>query len=970
MKKASLLFTVLISVFIYSAGFSQSNKLLLISEKGIENRSADKSELWFFENSSVVQRYAEITLSQEILTYAYNHKDSNTLSLNLFDDINYEAVIDRTNTNVNGSHIVRARIDDSEFSYMLLSTTGNRSLGIINMPAKGIQYKIISCPETNIHYLLEMRISDLDYIESSEHPIPPPISEKEIAEQRKIEEVVRAKNLGPDDLATIDVLIVYTASAQSYANGTGGIENVVNLAMEVAQLSHDNSQTLIHFRLAHSALVYYTESGSSSTDLSNLTNGTGALADAHVLRNEYGADLVAMFTNVTDTGGIGWLLNAKAGRPTWAFCITRIQQATGTTHAHETGHNMGCHHHKDQNFQPGPTIWSDWPQNTWSAGWRWTGTDNGKYCDLMSYASGSYYSDGITHNTVAYFSNPLVSYAGVPTGDGANGDNANTLREIKHVISAYRGAVYNSVEGTVTDLDLEPISGVLIKVGGTPYMTTTDNNGQFVFSSLADGTYTLTASKEGYGTDSKVIEVITNETAYVSFQLEELSIITLSGKVFGADDPETGVADVYVSLSGNGYFETQTDEEGNFFIANLYGATPYTLHVFKKGYEFYLENLITENEDYAIEDVILVEALYPADNLAVALNASGTVISWDNPSGKVAFRHDDGVPASKAGFPWGTLSSVLGSAHMHRGYVEAVSWMLTGNINQSTVKVFVMGMDITGPPNPGDILYEAENVPNTHMQWSTHVLNEPVYAGRGFFVGVAAEGNIGLALDNGVGAPYNFTVGTQFYNSDIYEFEFKDMETWLPYNFMVRAYSYDLGQLNSDKEEITYKNSAHPLEENDPFMSVAKADEYPAGLTGYNIYLNNMETPIDTNVEGNEYLFENLSSGTHTVGIQAVYEIGVSEIRTITFPPYTSLNEIEEQIVAIYPNPAREVINVSANANIKEISIYNILGNLVYRLELNESKIQLPLNNYKSGFYFINVTTETGQTTHKIVITK
>jgi hypothetical protein len=139
---------------------------------------------------------------------------------------------------------------------------------------------------------------------------------------------------------------------------------------------------------------------------------------------------------------------------------------------------------------------------------------------------------------------------------------------------------------------------------------------------------------------------------------------------------------------------------------------------------------------------------------------------------------------------------------------------------------------------------------------------------------------------------------------------------------------------------------------------------------GYNVYLNNMETPVAELIESTEYVFPNLGSGIFTVGVQAVYELGVSDIVTVTFPPYTSLNEIEEQIVAIYPNPARDVINVSANTNIKEISVFNILGNLIYRIELNEEKAQLPLNDYISGFYFINVTTETGQTTHKIVITK
>jgi hypothetical protein len=39
---------------------------------------------------------------------------------------------------------------------------------------------------------------------------------------------------------------------------------------------------------------------------------------------------------------------------------------------------------------------------------------------------------------VAHFSNPDISHLDAATGHATEGDNARTLREIKHVVAAYR----------------------------------------------------------------------------------------------------------------------------------------------------------------------------------------------------------------------------------------------------------------------------------------------------------------------------------------------------------------------------------------------------------------------------------------------------------------------------------------------------------------------------------------------------
>ncbi len=377
------------------------------------------------------------------------------LALNLFADASYTATVDRVSIDTQGTVSVRGRVQACPASYILISTYGGRTLASVKIPGESRQYLILYEPETLSHYLAELDPAKVDEVQASPVIVPPPPGPEDEAEIAELQDRI-AVGQDPSDPATIDVMVVYTPLAREWADDFGGgIHNVIAQAMEKAELVLDNSQVGASMRLVHSAQVDYDETQDDSvTHLVRLTEPEdGYMDEVHDWRDQYGADLVAIFARVSDTGGLAWLLTYQAGRPGYAFSLTRVQQAAlAYTHIHEMGHNMGCHHHKDQSFQPGPTIWNDWPANTWSAGWRWTGDDEGHYCSVMTYTSGTYFPDGVDHVSVPYFSNPGVDYQGVPTGHAADGDNARTVREIKHVIAAYRAEVgLGCIEGYVTD---------------------------------------------------------------------------------------------------------------------------------------------------------------------------------------------------------------------------------------------------------------------------------------------------------------------------------------------------------------------------------------------------------------------------------------------------------------------------------------------------------------------------------------
>ncbi len=527
-----------------------------------------QDELHFFESRDVVTRYAEIRLDDRMKGSGWIRKNDHIL-VNLFEDIKLEAHVQRAKENVNGSFSITAVLPDGA-GYMVLATTGSRSLGHIFMPGEKKFFKIISDPDTYKHYLIEMDEQDRDILESSPPLIPEEIHEKDIQERERIKNQLKEDDLGPGDVANIGVMVVYTPQAEHWAqtNG-GGINNVIAISMANAQLVLDNSQTLMLATLVHSELVDYQESGSSSVDLMRLTTSpdytpfgadySGYMEEVHIWRDQHRADLTAIFTLADDTGGMAWLLTNRHGSPNRAFSMTRIQQAaTGYTHIHEMGHNMGLHHHADQNFQPGPTNWTNWPDNKWSAGWRWLGQNNARFVSVMSYSGGQYYPDGQNATQVPYFSNPHVVYQGNSTGDQVKADNVHTLLEIKHVIANYRPMGHAGVVtadatnitattaesgGFIDDIDGLDVTGrgIVWNRSGNPTVNdnegmTTDGSGTGEFSSQLDDlqpsslyhvrAYAVTDNSVIHGTHNMFSTLVAYEPSISTVLVEEVTIST------------------------------------------------------------------------------------------------------------------------------------------------------------------------------------------------------------------------------------------------------------------------------------------------------------------------------------------------------------------------------------------------------------------------------------------------------------
>jgi hypothetical protein len=506
----------------------ESKQLQLISERTALQSSIIDETLHFYDSKSVVARIARVEINMEVKN-DFTLRNGDQLMLNLFENTDYLSTVIDAYVNVNGTIVVTAKLDDFDFAYAIITTTGQRSLVNIFIPEQLKYYQIISDPLSLVHYIVEINSQDRDMLQNASPLIPSMIAPEDIQAQIRIKEELDNRSSGPNDPANIDVMIVYTAAAQTWANNSGGgIQNVIAQSMANALLVLNNSQTIMTVALVHSALVTYTESGNSGTDLQRFTNtNDGYMDEIHTWRNSYAADLCAIFSLANDTGGVGWLLTSPNGSPSIGFSLTRVQQAGWSyTHIHEMGHNMGLHHHKQQNFQAGPGLFS------YSAGWRWQAASSW-YNSVMAYSAGQYYDPpapgaGINSTEVPYFSNPSVTHLGVPTGHSTNGDNARTLREIKHVIAAYRSCVLplqpSAISGTINpcqgstgnNYSVTNVSGVTYNwtFSGTGHTITSGQNSNSIVvsysSNATSGIWTVTPVNAcGSGT-ARTLSVILN----------------------------------------------------------------------------------------------------------------------------------------------------------------------------------------------------------------------------------------------------------------------------------------------------------------------------------------------------------------------------------------------------------------------------------------------------------------------------
>ncbi|MDR0728631.1 MAG: M12 family metallo-peptidase [Prevotellaceae bacterium] len=602
-----------------------------------------------------------------------------TLQLDLFPDARYKAIVERVAHSSDGITGITARVVGSPLGYCYISASDKGISAMTELPEHDARFFIAAVDGNTYlsHYKISaMQVEELgcadapDHIDKKTHPSPAPASAPPLPDEDDLEDPV-----------SIKLLFVYTPAAARWAHNDAtitDIDDLIDRIMQIANVSMANSGTGITFEIACKHQTDYVEFN-NSLDLELITGqNDGYMDEIHWLRQQYAADVVVFIPEVNFTGGVAWLLTSESGRPDMAFALSRVQQS-GWSHTvvHEIGHTMGCGHHAEQNFQPGPGLFS------YSAGWRGVTTQGTSYSTVMTYESGTYFTDGITRPRIYYFSSPDIRFADTPLGPSAKANNVLTLKRTKHVTSRYGenlpdlmlqslsvkpGALMPTFSPTVSNYTVNVASSV---TSVTVSATTNDpaaNVSGIGLKSLEPGINILSVTVTN-GNASRIysIAVIRGEPVRKNIPLNEGFEAPLAGWVLICDGQQnqwvagsataaSGLKSMYISDNGgaaNRYTITRRSI-AHFFCDVLFPTTPYDSYLtfdWNSGGEYsddtpwdFLEVRITDTDlipqpGVALSDGTVVGRYYLSggwQNVSHLLNAAyaGTtkriVFSWIN----------------------------------------------------------------------------------------------------------------------------------------------------------------------------------------------------------------------------------------------------------------------------------------------------------------------------------------------------
>lgn len=331
-----------------------------------------------------------------------NADSSRRLTLNLFGDAVFSAVVDYVALNSNGSYTWAGHLETVPYSQVYLVINDSIMAGKISTPTTSYQVKYVS---GDTHAIVEFdptQFPDESRPLEVDGPLPEPPPDA-------------TAPLAANDGALLDVMILYTEAASAEAGGDSALENEILLAIAEANQVYANSGIAQRIDLAHTAkMTGYIEAGDIYTDLMRLTNTSDGYLDvAHSLRNTYHADLVSL---VVQGGGCGIAWVGSALPESHAFSVySRNCMITNLTLPHEMGHNMSARHDWYMDATLGDSYYRKGYVDT-TTQWRTVMAYN-NHCAAL----------GFNCVRIPYFSNPDVSYNSDPTGVPIGTDTSCTV---------------------------------------------------------------------------------------------------------------------------------------------------------------------------------------------------------------------------------------------------------------------------------------------------------------------------------------------------------------------------------------------------------------------------------------------------------------------------------------------------------------------------------------------------------------
>ncbi|MBA7533596.1 hypothetical protein ES705_25837 [subsurface metagenome] len=139
--------------------------------------------------------------------------------------------------------------------------------------------------------------------------------------------------------------------------------------------------------------------------------------------------------------------------------------------------------------------------------------------------------------------------------------------------------------------------------------------------------------------------------------------------------------------------------------------------------------------------------------------------------------------------------------------------------------------------------------------------------------------------------------------------------------------------------------------------------EVPSGTTS--VTLTATANDPDATVDGDGEITGLPTTATITVSAPAGNTLDYTV--DITLAPIALIDHLSEAI-AIYPNPASEVVTIELAGGASNIAIYNVSGALIETIETKDNIVKLDVSAYDPGMYFIKISGNNLSAISKLII--
>ncbi|HCY01020.1 MAG TPA: hypothetical protein DG754_12845, partial [Bacteroidales bacterium] len=463
----------------------------------------------------------------------------------------------------------------------------------------------------------------------------------------------------------------------------------------------------------------------------------------------------------------------------------------------------------------------------------------------------------------------IAAYADSNNPDPSNPPSANVSEAFipNTILTAYPKPGAN-VTFTVID-GADPIEGAVVVVETKAYTTLADGTATAYVGEGTDIPYTV--NKFGFAEYEGTITVVNEIDQDVDVTLVALPAYSVTLNIKNTlNDPLDATVTLYF---GDTEIETGTAVAGEIVFADI----PVGSYTFDAAFEGYVAqtDLPLEVVDAPVSETItLLEVMTEPYGLLIDIVGYDATFSWNNSFGfSDDFESYDDFALEFS--PW-TLIDVDGlatfgfsgmtfpnSGSPMAGIIfnpTATTPVMTSSLAHSGDKyVAVFNPESSAPCNDWIIAPKTIIMPNGQVSFWARGGNA-LYSAEKFQVAVSTTD----------ATPASFTaispVVTCPANSD----------TWVQYTYSLSDYA---GQEVYVGIHVTSADQFYFCLD-DFSISAAKA----RALVGYNVYLNDLEVPVNAEpITETNYLFEGLTVGMHTAGVEAVYTTGATEIVTVDF---------------------------------------------------------------------------------------